>query len=196
MLVVSLLAIIHREWIALSCCYGSPLSSLPCWNPPPLLSLFIQPFTKNSPQQVDNRSVKTNAWGVNRMGADYVSSIFRSANKLQNPELLLTSVFRTHGKRRKVVMLCFLPNMPKYSTAVSLWSGRCCCQSSVAMPWVSLWQARWLSPAKVIAPLRCKYRSSHTGNRQRLLFSSQKPGSEDDSCFGSKCTSSISSLYK
>lgn len=41
------------------------------------------------------------------MGADYVSSIFRSANKIQDPELLLTSVFRTHGKRRKVVMLCF-----------------------------------------------------------------------------------------
>lgn len=51
---------------------------------------------------------------------------------------------------------------------------------------VSLWHARWLSPAKVIALLRHKYSTSHTKNRQRLLFSSQKSGLDDDSCFGSK----------
>lgn len=61
--------------------------------PPLLLPLFIQPFTKNSLQQVDNRPFKTKAWTVNGTGAEYVGSIFRRPNMLQNPELLLTLVF-------------------------------------------------------------------------------------------------------
>lgn len=41
-------------------------------------------------------------------------------------------------------------------------------------------------PVKVIALLRCKYSTSHIKNRQRLLFSSQKLGSQDDLWFESK----------
>lgn len=59
----------------------------------------------------------------------------------------------------------FVPNTPKYSIPVSLWLGQCCCSRSVAMSCVSLWQARWVSPAKVIALLRCKYRKSHMKNK-------------------------------
>lgn len=69
-------AIIHQEWIALSCCYISPLSCCPCLNPPPFYSLCLFSL-----------SLKTafNRWTrdwlrLDAVGPDNISSIFRSPN--------------------------------------------------------------------------------------------------------------------
>lgn len=158
-------------------------SSLPSWTPPFLFSLYL---FRLSLKTVFNRwtTGQHKAWTVSGMRAAYFSSDFRSYTILN---------FCWHGfskswQATQGIDALFLPNMPKYSIAVSLWSGQCCCFGSMALSCVSLWQARWLSPAKVIALLRHKYSTSHTTDKD-FCFLPRQPGLECDSCFGSKCMS-------
>ncbi len=144
-------------------------SRRPCWNPPPLvLSLFIQAFTKNSLNRwTTGRSrLKPRQW------VEWEHTTLALFSESQTTYKILNFCWRRFSSSWQATQgsnALFVPNTPKYSIAVSLWSGQCCCSSSGAMSYVSLWQARWLSPAKVIAPLTCKYSTSHTENRQKTF---------------------------
>lgn len=169
-------------------------SRLPCWNPHPFFSLYLFSL-----------SLKTafNRWttGQSRLKPGQWLEWEQTQLYFQKPKLVTKSWtfvdigFHTTQATQGSNAL-FLPNMPKYSIAVSLWSGQCCCSSSVTMSCVSLWQARWLSPAKVIVLLRRKYSTSHTKNRQRLLFSSQKTWLRRWFMFWKQMHVTISSPYK
>lgn len=165
----------HQEWIALSCGYGSPPSRCPCWDPHPFFSLYLFSLSLKAALNrwtTGRPRLKPGQWRKSQQTTIALFSEAKTTYKILN----CWHRFSYSWQAKQGSNALFVPNMPKYSVAVSLWSGQQYCFGSVAMPCVSLWQARWLSPVKVIALLRRKYRTSHTENRQRLLFSSQKPG--------------------
>lgn len=142
-------------------------SHLRCWKPPPLLlSLFIQPFTKNS----------LNRWTTHRwrlmpgQWMEWEQTTFGLFSGAKTSYKILNSCWRRFSYSWQATRgsnALFVANTLKYSIPVSLWSGQCCGSSSVAMPCVSLRQAGWISPAKVIALLRCKYSTSHTPRKDK-----------------------------
>lgn len=92
-----------------------------------------------------------------------------ATSKLRKPWASVNSGFSCSWEARPGnALLC--KTSPKYSVAVSLWSGQCCGSSHIAASCVSLWPTTPLSPAKVIAPLRGKYSTCHNNNRPWLVF--------------------------
>lgn len=134
-------SISDREWIALHCPHFSPPSALHVETPSPA-TLHHSPFNRLSP---------INRWTTNwsrpsGSGSGHDELLWKSWTSVDFG--FSCSWEATPGN----ALLC--KTGPKYSVAVSLWSGHCCGSSHIAMSCVSLWPTTQLSPAKVIAPLR------------------------------------------